>query len=152
MLPNGTTKLLLNRREWKRLKGCVFSPPSLCPVPGRGREARKRNPSIASIPAPVLCVKDGYQKQNKSGYRSMNPLLWTTMQIHTQRGKTNEERHLSLGSLLARPSRTPWGSTGCKCTTQRHRGSKKAGQIYLLEVASIVLKSKNPKKMNRTTL
>ena len=23
------------RRDWKRLKGCVFSPPSLCPVPER---------------------------------------------------------------------------------------------------------------------
>ena len=38
------------RRDWKRLKGCVFSPPSLCPVPARGREARKRKLSIASHP------------------------------------------------------------------------------------------------------
>ena len=45
--------MYLNRREWKRLKGCVFSPPSDCPVLARGREARKRNPSITSIPNPV---------------------------------------------------------------------------------------------------
>ena len=43
----------LNSREWKRLKGCVFSPPLGCPVPARLREARKRNPSIASIPTPL---------------------------------------------------------------------------------------------------
>ena len=34
----------------KRLKGCVFSPPSLAPVPG----ARKRNLSIGSIPVCLL--------------------------------------------------------------------------------------------------
>ena len=33
----------LPRQGWKQLKGCVFSPPSLRPVPARGREARKRN-------------------------------------------------------------------------------------------------------------
>ena len=36
--------------EWKRLKGCVFSPPFLLPVLGGPKEARKRNLSIASIP------------------------------------------------------------------------------------------------------
>ena len=36
--------------EWKRLKGCVFSPPFLLPVLGGQKEARKRNLSIASIP------------------------------------------------------------------------------------------------------
>ena len=41
------------RRDWKRLKGCVFSPPSLCLVPARGREARKHNLSIASLPIPL---------------------------------------------------------------------------------------------------
>ena len=35
------TAYKVNRREWKRLKGCVFSPPSVRPVPARGREARK---------------------------------------------------------------------------------------------------------------
>ena len=43
----------INRREWKRLKGCVFSPPSVRPVPARGREQRRRNPSVTSIPTPV---------------------------------------------------------------------------------------------------
>ena len=47
----------INRREWKRLKGCVFSPPSVCPIPARGREARQRNPSIDSIPTPVQSLK-----------------------------------------------------------------------------------------------
>ena len=47
---------LLNRQEWKRLKGCDFSPPWVRPVPARGREARKRNSSIASIPTPVHLV------------------------------------------------------------------------------------------------
>ena len=37
---------LINRREWIQLKGCVFSRPA----PARGREARKRNPSNASLP------------------------------------------------------------------------------------------------------
>ena len=37
----------------KRLKGCIFSPPSLLPVPGRGKEARKHNLSIASNPVSV---------------------------------------------------------------------------------------------------
>ena len=36
----------INRREWIQLKGCVFSPPSLAPVPG----TRKRNLSIGSLP------------------------------------------------------------------------------------------------------
>ena len=49
-----TVELKVNRREWKLLKGCIFSPPSVRPVPARGREARKRNPSITSIPTPVL--------------------------------------------------------------------------------------------------
>ena len=44
-----TAAVLLNRREWKRLKGCVFSHPVLA----RGREARKHNPSIASLPTPL---------------------------------------------------------------------------------------------------
>ena len=35
------------------MKGCIFSPPSLCPVPTRGREARKRNLSIALLPTPL---------------------------------------------------------------------------------------------------
>ena len=39
--------------EAKRLKGCVFSPPSLLPVQGRGTEASKRNLSIASNPVSV---------------------------------------------------------------------------------------------------
>ena len=51
---------LLNRREWKRLKGCVFSPPSVRPVLARGREARKRNPSITSIPTPVHCSSSSF--------------------------------------------------------------------------------------------
>ena len=38
------------RRGWKRWKGCVFSPPFLCPVPARGRGARKSNLSIAFQP------------------------------------------------------------------------------------------------------
>ena len=38
--------IFLNRREWIQLKGCIFSRPA----PARGREARKRNPSIASLP------------------------------------------------------------------------------------------------------
>ena len=41
------------RRDWKPLKGCVFSPPSLRLVPTRGREARKCNLSIASLPTPL---------------------------------------------------------------------------------------------------
>ena len=41
----------ITRWEGKRLKGCVFSPPSLAPVPG----ARKRNLSIGSIP---VCLID----------------------------------------------------------------------------------------------
>ena len=44
----------LPRRDWKQLKGCVFSPPSLFPVPARGMEARKRNLSIASHPISLL--------------------------------------------------------------------------------------------------
>ena len=36
--------------EWKRLKGCIFSPPFLLPVLGGPKEARKCNLSIASIP------------------------------------------------------------------------------------------------------
>ena len=43
----------LPRRGWKRLKGCVYLPPCLCPVPARGRKARKRNLSIASLPIPL---------------------------------------------------------------------------------------------------
>ena len=45
----------LNLTGWeaKQLKGCVFSPPSLLPVPGRGKEVRKRNLSIASNPVSV---------------------------------------------------------------------------------------------------
>ena len=39
------------------MKGSVFSPPSVRPVPARGREARKRNPSIASIPTPVFFAR-----------------------------------------------------------------------------------------------
>ena len=46
----------LPRRDWKRLEGCVFSPPSLCPLPARGREARKCNLSIASLPTPLRLV------------------------------------------------------------------------------------------------
>ena len=45
--------LYVPRRDWKRSKGCVFSPPSLRPVPARGREARKRNLSIASHTTPL---------------------------------------------------------------------------------------------------
>ena len=40
--------------EWKQLKGCVFWPPFLLPVPGGPKEARKRNPSIAYIPVCLL--------------------------------------------------------------------------------------------------
>ena len=40
--------------EWKRLKGCVFSPPFLLPVLGGPKEARKRNLSIASIPVCLI--------------------------------------------------------------------------------------------------
>ena len=36
-----------------RLKDCILSPPSLLQVPGRGKEARKRNLSIASNPVSV---------------------------------------------------------------------------------------------------
>ena len=45
--------LILTGWEAKRLKGCIFSPPSLLPVSGRGKEARKRNLSIASNPVSV---------------------------------------------------------------------------------------------------
>ena len=41
-------KTPIKGREAKRLKCCVFSPPSFLPVPGRGKEARKRNLSITS--------------------------------------------------------------------------------------------------------
>ena len=40
--------------EWKRLKGCVFSPPFLLPVLGGQKEVRKRYLSIASIPVCLL--------------------------------------------------------------------------------------------------
>ena len=48
--------ILCNSR-WggERLKGCVFSPSSLLPVSARGKEARKRNLSIASDPVSVVC-------------------------------------------------------------------------------------------------
>ena len=40
----------VNRREWIHLKDCVFSRPA----PARGREARKCNPSIASLPTALI--------------------------------------------------------------------------------------------------
>ena len=46
-------ELCIKGWEAKRLKGCVFSPPSLLPVPGGGKEARKSNLSIASNPVSV---------------------------------------------------------------------------------------------------
>ena len=46
-------KWILTGWEAKRLKGCIFSPPSLAPVPGGGKEARKLNLSIASNPVSV---------------------------------------------------------------------------------------------------
>ena len=36
--------------EWKRLKGWVFSPTLVRPVPGGPKEVRKPNPSNASLP------------------------------------------------------------------------------------------------------
>ena len=49
--------------EWKRLKGCVFSPPFLLPVLGGPKEARKRNLSIVSIPV-CLCPSKFYINVN----------------------------------------------------------------------------------------
>ena len=46
------------------MKGCVFSPPSLCPVPSRGRKARKRNLSIASLPTPLVSNLDMKSKSH----------------------------------------------------------------------------------------
>ena len=46
--------------EAKRLKGCAFSPPSLLLVPGREKEARKRNLYIASNPVSVLFSLRGF--------------------------------------------------------------------------------------------
>ena len=45
-----TCKFNINRREWIQLKGCVFSRLA----PARGMEARKCNPSIASLPTAFL--------------------------------------------------------------------------------------------------
>ena len=39
--------LSLPRRDWKRLKGCVFLPPFFCPVPARGR--RRENATFQSL-------------------------------------------------------------------------------------------------------
>ena len=40
----------INRREWKRLKGFVFSPPSVRPVPQE--EGRRVNATLQSLPFP----------------------------------------------------------------------------------------------------
>ena len=64
---------VINRWEWKRLKGRVFSPPSVRPVPARGREARKWNPSIASIPTPV------YQRPSE-GSKRLHSKTWFVYQ------------------------------------------------------------------------
>ena len=42
--------------EVMRLKGCVFLPPTLLPVPGGGKEARTCNLSIASNPVSVYSL------------------------------------------------------------------------------------------------
>ena len=51
-------KVAVTRWEGKRLKGCVFLPPSLAPVPG----ARKRNLSIGSI---SVCLDPLIQKVHR---------------------------------------------------------------------------------------
>ena len=54
IIPIELSNIELTGWEAKRLKGCIFSPPSLLPVPGRGKEARKHNLSIASNTVSVL--------------------------------------------------------------------------------------------------
>ena len=49
-------KSVITEWEEKQLKGCVFSPPSLLLVPGRGKETRKRKLSIASYPISVWSI------------------------------------------------------------------------------------------------
>ena len=52
-----------NGWEAKRLKGCIFSPPSLLPVSGRGKEARKCDLSIATNPVSVLLAQELLKSQ-----------------------------------------------------------------------------------------
>ena len=58
------------RRGWKRLKGCVFWPPSLCLLLARGREVRKRNLSIASLPIPLYYEMEVTKRDVVSGRNS----------------------------------------------------------------------------------
>ena len=60
--------------EWKRLKGCVFSPPFLLPVLGRPKEARKRSLSITSIPV-CLQIFNG-QRDRGVQNKCCGRLIW----------------------------------------------------------------------------
>ena len=46
--------VLVPRWDVKRWRGCVFSPPSLLPVPGRGKEADSAASTNKSFPIPLL--------------------------------------------------------------------------------------------------
>ena len=61
----------VNSRERKQLKGCIFSRPA----PARGREARKCNPSIASLPTPLWYFCYSIQR------RSLRSLMPRSMKL-----------------------------------------------------------------------
>ena len=58
-------RFTLTGRVAKRLKGCVFLPPSLLPVPGRLKEARKHNLSIAFNPISVCTFVVQIRDENR---------------------------------------------------------------------------------------
>ena len=54
--------------EAKRLKGCVFSPPSLLPVPGRGNEANSAASTNGSFPTLLhVSIYTARMTQSRSG-------------------------------------------------------------------------------------
>ena len=85
-LPFSRWLRLLNRREWKHLKGCVFLPPSIRQVPARGREARKRNPSITSIPIPGNVKRRLYEEDSRLHIQEL-----TSRPIQRRRRNRNAE-------------------------------------------------------------
>ena len=66
IIPIELSNIELTGWEAKRLKGCIFSPPSLLPVTGRGKEVRKRN--LSSLPTPSQYQAKFHSIQRQSYY------------------------------------------------------------------------------------
>ena len=67
--------------EAQRLKGCIFSPPSLLPVPGGGKEARKQNLSIASNPVSVYIFCGGSKGEGVIKYQNFVDVIYESSLI-----------------------------------------------------------------------